>query len=67
MPARSSPIKPSEILRPTHKTNLTRIDAKDLPGLLRAIEIYQGTHVTCLALKLIAMTFVRASGLIGAK
>lgn len=51
----------------THKTNLARIDAKDLPGLLRAIEVYQGTHVTRLAMKLMAMTFVRTSELIGAK
>jgi len=38
-----------------------------LPGLLRAIEVYQGTHVTRLAMKLMAMTFVRTSELIGAK
>ena len=35
--------------------------------MLRAIEIYRGTQVTRLALKLMALTFVRTSELIGAK
>jgi integrase len=43
------------------------VDAKELPALLRAIEIYQGKHVTRLAMKLLAMTFVRTSELIGAR
>jgi len=63
----ASEFRPSDVLKPAHKTNLARIDAKDLPGLLRAIEVYQGTHVTRLAMKLMAMTFVRTSELIGAK
>jgi integrase len=37
-----------------------------MPELLRAIEVYQGTHVTRLALKLMTLTFVRTSELIGA-
>jgi len=63
----ASEIRPADILKPTHKTNLARIDAKELQVLLRAIEIYQGTHVTRLAMKLMALTFVRTSELIGAK
>lgn len=63
----ASEIRPSDILKPTRKTNLARIDAKDLPALLRAIEVYQGSHVTRLAMKLMALTFVRTSELIGAK
>ena len=35
--------------------------------MLRSVEVYKGTHVTRLALKLIAFTFVRTSELIGAK
>lgn len=62
----ASEIRPADVLRPTHKTNLARIDAKDLPALLRAIEVYQGTHITRLAMKLLALTFVRTSELIGA-
>jgi integrase len=60
-------IKPSDILKTTRKVNYARVDAKELPGLLRAIEVYQGTHVTRLAIKLMALTFVRTSELIGAK
>ena len=28
-------IRPSDILKPTRKTNMARIDAKELPALLR--------------------------------
>ena len=47
--------------------NYARVEAKELPDLLRAIEVYSGTPVTRLALKLMALTFVRTSELIGAK
>ena len=60
-------IRPRDILKATKKTNYARIDAKDLPHLLRQIEIYPGTHVTRLAIKLLALTFVRTGELIGAK
>jgi integrase len=63
----ASEIRPADVLKPTHKTNLARIEAKELPALLRAIEVYQGTHVTRLAMKLMALTFVRTSELIKAK
>ena len=60
-------IKPGDILKSRQKENHARVDAKELPALLRAIEVYQGKHVTRLAMKLMAMTFVRTSELIGAK
>lgn len=60
-------IEPRDILKASVRTNYARIDAKDLHGLLREIEIYRGTHVTRLAMKLMALTFVRTSELIGAK
>jgi integrase len=63
----ASEIKPADILKTRQKENHARVDAKDLPALLRAIEVYQGKHVTRLAMKLMAMTFVRTSELIGAK
>ncbi len=63
----ASEIRPSDILKSSRKVNYARVDAKELPNLLRAIEVYQGTHVTRLALKLMALTFVRTSELIGAK
>jgi integrase len=60
-------IKPSDILKPTTKTNMARIDAKELPALPRAIEVYEGRQLTRLAMKLVALTFVRTSELIEAK
>jgi integrase len=59
--------KPSVILQAVPKTNYARIDAKELSTLLKRIEIYQGTPVTRLAMKLLAMTFVRTTELIEAK
>jgi integrase len=63
----ASEIKPADILKTRQKENHARVDAKDLPALLRAIKVYQGKHVTRLAMKLLAMTFVRTSELIGAR
>jgi integrase len=63
----ASEIRPSDVLKSGRKVNYARVDARELPELLRAIEVYQGTHVTRLALKLMALTFVRTSELIGAK
>jgi integrase len=60
-------IRPSDILKTSQRVNYARIDAKELPNLLRQIEVYPGTHVTRLAIKLMAMTFVRTTELIEAK
>jgi integrase len=60
-------IRPSDILKPTRKTNMARIDACELPALLRSIEVYEGRQLTRLAIKLMALTFVRTSELIGAR
>jgi len=56
-------ISPSDILQTLPKTNYARIDAKELSTFLKRIEIYQGTPVTRLAMKLLAMTFVRTTEL----
>ena len=63
----ASEIRPGDILKSTRKVNYARVDARELPNLLRSTEVYQGTHVTRLALKLMALTFVRTSELIGAR
>ena len=63
----ASEIRPGDVLKSTRKVNYSRVDACELPELLRAIEVYQGTHVTRLAIKLMAFTFVRTSELIGAR
>jgi integrase len=60
-------IRPSDILKPTRQKNMVRIDARELPALLRSIELYQGKHLTRVAMKMMAMTFVRTSELIGAR
>ena len=60
-------IKPSDVLASRQKQNLARIDGKELPELLRHIEAYQGAAITRLAMKLMAMTFVRTTELIGAQ
>jgi integrase len=60
-------IRPSDILKPTRKRNMARIDKMELPALLRAIEVYEGRQLTRLAMKLLALTFVRTSELIGAR
>jgi len=60
-------IRPSDILQSRKRKNYARIDARELPALLRKIEAYQGTPVTRLAMKLMALTFVRTTELIGAR
>jgi len=60
-------IKPTDVLTPRTKENYARIDARELPELLRKIEGYQGTPTTRLAIKLMALTFVRTGELIGAR
>jgi integrase len=60
-------IKPEDALKPTKKKNHARLDEKDLPELLQKIDAYDGQLLTRLALKLMALTFVRTSELIGAR
>jgi integrase len=60
-------IRPGDVLASRQKKNLARIDSKELPDLLRHIEAYQGAAITRLAIKLMALTFVRTTELIGAR
>lgn len=60
----ASEIRPGDILAGHKTTNYARLDAEELPGLLRHIEVYQGSSVTRLAMRLMAMTFVRTKELI---
>lgn len=59
-------VKPADALMPRKKKNYARIDAKELPELLRKMRSYKGSPYTRLALELIALTFVRTSELIEA-
>lgn len=60
-------VRPSDALKPRQKENYARLDAKEVPELLRKIEAYQGGPYTRLAMKLMAYTFVRTGELIGAR
>ena len=60
-------IKPGDVLASRKRENYARLDAKELPELLRRMDAYQGTPTTRLAMKLMSMTFVRTSELIGAR
>jgi integrase len=60
-------IKPGDVLKTIRTVNFARVDAtKELAELLRSIEVYRGTPVTRLAMKLLCLTFVRTSELIEA-
>lgn len=60
-------IRPGDVLKSRKAENYARIDAKELPELMRKMEMYQGAATTRAALKLIAMTFVRTTELIAAR
>jgi len=59
--------KPSDVLPQRKATNFARIGEDELPTLLRKVEAYQGSPKTRLAIKLLMLTFVRTSELIGAR
>ncbi|MCR5865234.1 phage integrase central domain-containing protein [Aquincola sp. J276] len=60
-------VRPSDALKPRKKGHFARVDAKELPALLRAMEAYGGSPYTRFALQLLALTFVRTGELIGAR
>jgi integrase len=60
-------IKPSDILPARQSENFARVDAKELPALLHAIDHYRGRERTRLAMQLMALVFVRTSELIEAR
>lgn len=63
----STDIKPADILPARKAQNYARIGVQELPALLRKVEAYQGAPTTRLAVKLMALTFVRTGELIGAR
>ena len=60
-------VRPGVALKARTKVNYARLDAKEVPQLLRRMDAYQGTPHTRLAMQLLALTFVRTSELIGAR
>ncbi len=57
-------IKPSDILKSPKVVNFASLEEKDLPGLLQTIEIYQGSPLARLGMKLMAYTLLRTGELI---
>jgi integrase len=60
-------VKPGDVLKPRRVENYARVGADELPELLRKIEVYDGSPYTRMAMKLLALTFVRTGELIGAR
>ena len=60
-------VKPCDALKPRKKENYARLDAKEVPSLLRKVDAYRGTPTTRLAMMLMALTFVCTGELIGAR
>lgn len=60
-------IKPSDILPSRRQKHYSRVGESELPELLRHIDAYQGAVVTRLAMRMMVLTFVRTSELIGAR
>lgn len=63
----ASDIKPSDIIKTRLKANYARVGIKELPALLRAIDTSETRTITRIAIKLMALTFVRTSELIEAR
>ena len=60
-------IKPADVLKPRLKRHFARVTENGLPELLRKMDAYDGTLVTRIALRTMALTFVRTTELIGAR
>jgi integrase len=57
-------IKPKEILKPYVMKNQARVEEKDLPALLVAIDEYKGREVVKYALQLMILVFLRTTEMI---
>lgn len=60
-------VRPGDVLKPKVERNLARLDPREVPELLRKMDAYDGHVRTRLAMRLMALTFVRTSELIGAR
>jgi integrase len=57
-------LRTSEILKPSKVVSFARLEEKELPGLLQAIEIYKGTPLARIGMKLMSYTLLRTGELI---
>jgi integrase len=60
-------LKPIVALRPRTKQHFARVEARELPELLRKIASYPGSPFTRFAMQLMTLTFVRTNELIAAR
>ncbi len=60
-------VRPGAALKARKQTHYARVDAKELPELLRKVYAYQGSAYTRFAMQVMALTFVRTGELIGAR
>jgi integrase len=60
-------VHPGDALKPRVKKHRARIEPRELPALLRALDGYEGNLRTRIALQLMALTFVRTIELIAAR
>lgn len=56
--------KPNDVLPTAETENFARLDAKEIPALLKKMDEYKSTAVTKLAMRLLALIWVRTSELI---
>ncbi len=56
----ASEIRSRDVLKAGKRENYPRVSSRELGALLQQIEVYQGTHVTRLAMKLMALTFAQS-------
>ncbi len=59
--------RPSDILKQRVTTNFARVEESELPALLKKIDLYDGSHFVRLALRMMALVFVRTGELIPAQ
>lgn len=60
-------LKPRDFLPSTKVINFARIEPQELPQLLKDIELYRGSQRTRLAIKLMALIFLRTAEMNGAE
>jgi integrase len=59
--------RPGDILKQRVTTNFARVDASELPALLKKIDLYDGSHFVRLALQMMSLVFVRTGEMIPAQ
>jgi integrase len=59
-------IKPSLVIKAPPVVNRARVNAADLPGLLKAVDAYKGRRIVQLMIQMMFLSFTRTGELLGA-